>query len=166
MGASEARIFFQICLPLSLPGIATITLLTALGFWNDWFNALLYIKSDNLYPLQYLLMQIQQKYGLHRQSSRPVWSTGSCSTERNRTYGHGCGGNPSNRDFVSILPTLLCKRFDYRWCERIVLVEKNHSHSKLPLREVKIITLFISLKIKKRSFLSWKTGKNMLFASC
>ena len=34
-GASEARIFFQICLPLSLPGIATITLLTALGFWND-----------------------------------------------------------------------------------------------------------------------------------
>jgi len=34
--------------------------LTALGFWNDWFNALLYIKSDNLYPLQYLLMQIQQ----------------------------------------------------------------------------------------------------------
>ena len=58
-GASEARIFFQICLPLSLPGIATITLLTALGFWNDWFNALLYIKSDNLYPLQYLLMQIQ-----------------------------------------------------------------------------------------------------------
>ncbi|KXT87980.1 carbohydrate ABC transporter permease [Streptococcus oralis] len=58
-GASETRIFFQICLPLSLPGIATITLLTALGFWNDWFNALLYIKSDNLYPLQYLLMQIQ-----------------------------------------------------------------------------------------------------------
>ena len=58
-GASEARICFQICLPLSLPGIATITLLTALGFWNDWFNALLYIKSDNLYPLQYLLMQIQ-----------------------------------------------------------------------------------------------------------
>lgn len=59
-GASEARIVFQICLPLSLPGIATITLLIALGFWNDWFNALLYIKSDNLYPLQYLLMQIQQ----------------------------------------------------------------------------------------------------------
>ncbi|KXT74819.1 Multiple sugar ABC transporter, membrane-spanning permease protein MsmG [Streptococcus sp. DD10] len=58
-GASETRIFFQICLPLSLPGVATISLFTALGFWNDWFNALLYIKSDNLYPLQYLLMQIQ-----------------------------------------------------------------------------------------------------------
>ncbi|MGT2716405.1 carbohydrate ABC transporter permease [Streptococcus respiraculi] len=58
-GASEARIFFQICLPLVLPGIATISLFTALAFWNDWFNALLYIKSDNLVPLQYLLMKIQ-----------------------------------------------------------------------------------------------------------
>lgn len=58
-GASETRIFFQICLPLALPGIATISLFTALAFWNDWFNALLYIKSDNLVPLQYLLMKIQ-----------------------------------------------------------------------------------------------------------
>ncbi|AGU76426.1 MULTISPECIES: carbohydrate ABC transporter permease [Streptococcus] len=59
-GASETRIFFQICLPLSLPGIATITLFTALAYWNDWFNALLYIRSDNLVPLQYLLIKIQQ----------------------------------------------------------------------------------------------------------
>ena len=58
-GASEARIFFQICLPLVLPGIATIGLFTALAYWNDWFNALLYIKSDNLVPLQYMLMKIQ-----------------------------------------------------------------------------------------------------------
>lgn len=58
-GASEWRIFYQICLPLTLPGIATIALFTALAFWNDWYNALLYIQSDNLVPLQYLLMKIQ-----------------------------------------------------------------------------------------------------------
>ncbi|HEM4745086.1 TPA: carbohydrate ABC transporter permease [Streptococcus suis] len=58
-GAGEFRIFFQICLPLTLPGIATIALFTALAFWNDWYNALLYIQSDNLFPLQYLLMKIQ-----------------------------------------------------------------------------------------------------------
>lgn len=58
-GASEFRIFFQICLPLTLPGIATIALFTALAFWNAWYNALLYIQSDNLFPLQYLLMKIQ-----------------------------------------------------------------------------------------------------------
>ncbi|WP_425532715.1 carbohydrate ABC transporter permease [Streptococcus uberis] len=58
-GASELLIFFKICLPMTLPGIATITLFTALAFWNDWYNALLYIQSDNLVPLQYLLMKIQ-----------------------------------------------------------------------------------------------------------
>lgn len=58
-GASELRIFFKICLPLALPGIATIALFTALAFWNDWYNALLYIQSENLVPLQYLLMKIQ-----------------------------------------------------------------------------------------------------------
>lgn len=58
-GASELRIFVQIVLPLAVPGIATISLFAALGYWNDWFNALLYIQKDNLMPLQYLLMKIQ-----------------------------------------------------------------------------------------------------------
>lgn len=58
-GASEMRIFLQIVLPLAVPGIATISLFAALGFWNDWFNALLYIQNDNLVPLQYLLIKLQ-----------------------------------------------------------------------------------------------------------
>lgn len=58
-GASELRVFLQIVLPLSVPGIATIGLFSAIGYWNDWFNALLYITNDKLYPLQYVLMNIQ-----------------------------------------------------------------------------------------------------------
>ncbi|MGM0216270.1 carbohydrate ABC transporter permease [Enterococcus sp. AZ109] len=58
-GASEMRIFTSIVLPLAVPGIATISLFAALGYWNDWLNALLYIQRDNLVPLQYLLMKIQ-----------------------------------------------------------------------------------------------------------
>lgn len=58
-GASELRTFVQIVLPLALPGIATISLFAALRYWNDWFNALLYIQNDALMPLQYLLMKIQ-----------------------------------------------------------------------------------------------------------
>ncbi|MGB3161086.1 carbohydrate ABC transporter permease [Carnobacterium sp.] len=58
-GATELRIFLQIVLPLAVPGIATISLFAALGFWNDWFNALLYIQSDSLVPLQYLLIKLQ-----------------------------------------------------------------------------------------------------------
>ncbi|MGT2933128.1 carbohydrate ABC transporter permease [Streptococcus catagoni] len=58
-GASELKIFLRIVLPLAVPGIATISLFSALTYWNDWFNALLYIQKDQLVPLQYLLMKIQ-----------------------------------------------------------------------------------------------------------
>ena len=57
-GASELQTFFKIVMPLSKPVIATISLLTLLSRWNDWNTALIYIKSSNLYSLQYLL----QKY--------------------------------------------------------------------------------------------------------
>lgn len=58
-GASEMKVFISIVLPLAVPGIATISLFAALGYWNDWFNALLYIQKDSLVPLQALLMKIQ-----------------------------------------------------------------------------------------------------------
>ncbi|MHA0856842.1 carbohydrate ABC transporter permease [Paenibacillus sp. CMAA1364] len=58
-GAGEFRIFLKLVLPLSLPGLATIGLFSTLGYWNDWFNALLYIDSPNLVPLQSMLMRIE-----------------------------------------------------------------------------------------------------------
>lgn len=58
-GASEMRVFFKIVLPISLPGMATIGLFLTLGYWNDWFNAMMYIDTDKLVPLQYLLMRIE-----------------------------------------------------------------------------------------------------------
>ncbi|BFH10748.1 carbohydrate ABC transporter permease [Paenibacillus melissococcoides] len=58
-GAGELRAFITIVLPISLPGIATIGLFATLGFWNDWFNALLYIDNPALVPLQSMLMRIE-----------------------------------------------------------------------------------------------------------
>lgn len=57
-GASELQTYFKIVLPLSKPVIATISLLTLLARWNDWNTALIYIKSTELYSLQYLLQKI------------------------------------------------------------------------------------------------------------
>jgi putative aldouronate transport system permease protein len=57
-GAGEWRIFFQIVMPLSTPAFATIGLLCALMYWNDWFLSLLYIDDPNLYSLQYLLYRL------------------------------------------------------------------------------------------------------------
>ncbi|MBM3187975.1 MAG: carbohydrate ABC transporter permease [Chloroflexi bacterium] len=59
-GAGEWRIFFQIAVPLSTPGLATIALFTMLGYWNDFYTALLYIEKQELYPIQYLLWVILQ----------------------------------------------------------------------------------------------------------
>src|SRR5690606_24373835 len=42
-GAGELRIFARIVLPLSLPVLATIGLFYTLGYWNDWFNSLVFI---------------------------------------------------------------------------------------------------------------------------
>ncbi len=57
-GAGDFRIFVQLILPISTPVVATISLFTAIGFWNDWFRALLFIDNRKLYPLQYLLHQL------------------------------------------------------------------------------------------------------------
>lgn len=60
-GSGEYNTLFRIIVPISKPGIATVGLLTALGYWNEWFLALLYIKKAQYYPLQYLLMEMQRK---------------------------------------------------------------------------------------------------------
>lgn len=57
-GAGDFRTYWQICLPLSIPAIATIGLFSALGFWNEWYNASLYIDTVDKYPLQYYLQKM------------------------------------------------------------------------------------------------------------
>jgi len=56
-GAGVFRIYWQIVLPLSIPALATIGLFLALGFWNEWYNAMLYIESPSKFPLQYFLQK-------------------------------------------------------------------------------------------------------------
>lgn len=68
-GASELQTFIRLVLPLSLPGLATIGLFNTLGYWNDWFNALLYIDSPNLVPLQSMLMRIETSMQFIMQNS-------------------------------------------------------------------------------------------------
>ena len=57
-GASESRICFSIAIRLSKPVLATVAFLGALGRWNEWYNAMLYIRSADKYPLQYLLQRM------------------------------------------------------------------------------------------------------------
>lgn len=57
-GAGEFTILFKIILPLSIPIMSVMVLFYGVAHWNSWANALIYIKSKNLYPLQLVLREI------------------------------------------------------------------------------------------------------------
>lgn len=69
-GANDIQILRKIILPVSVPGIATLSLFYALGYWNQWFNAMLYIEDANLFPLQYLLMRMLRNADAMREMAR------------------------------------------------------------------------------------------------
>ncbi|MFV0342149.1 MAG: carbohydrate ABC transporter permease [Anaerocolumna sp.] len=60
-GSGEYNTLFRIIVPIAKPGIATVALLNALAYWNEWFIAMLYVRDPDYIPLQYLLMQMQNK---------------------------------------------------------------------------------------------------------
>ena len=57
-GCNNVRFFFRVALPLSKAIIAVITLYYAVGLWNDYFAAMIYIKTREKYPLQLFLREI------------------------------------------------------------------------------------------------------------
>ncbi|TVY10057.1 carbohydrate ABC transporter permease [Paenibacillus cremeus] len=57
-GCSDFQFVWKIVLPLSGPIIAVITLFYAVGHWNSYFSALIYLKNQHLYPLQLVLRDI------------------------------------------------------------------------------------------------------------
>ena len=54
-GAGEWRILLQIVLPLSVPGLATVALFSAIGIWNNFFNCLLLVDQAKYYSLQFTI---------------------------------------------------------------------------------------------------------------
>ena len=66
-GARDLTIAFRIYFPLSVPVLAAITLFYGLQYWNDWFNAIMLIDSQQLYPVQYLLFKLQSELQMLRE---------------------------------------------------------------------------------------------------
>ena len=57
-GANDFVVLWKIILPLAKPIIAVIVLYYAVGIWNSWFNAMLFLRNRELYPLQLVLREI------------------------------------------------------------------------------------------------------------
>ena len=62
-GAGDWTIYWQVAMPLCKAGLATVGLFIALNYWNDWYNAMLFLDEGrrDLYPLQYFLNNILTK---------------------------------------------------------------------------------------------------------
>ena len=58
-GAGDFKIFTKLILPMTTPALATIGLFIALGYWNEWYNAMLFLSPDLKYrPLQLFLYNV------------------------------------------------------------------------------------------------------------
>lgn len=73
-GANNFTIFLRVILPLCLPVLATLTIFYAVGYWNTFFNALMYIQTPKKYPLQVLLYQILSNTDTMTNNSNEVYS--------------------------------------------------------------------------------------------
>jgi multiple sugar transport system permease protein len=59
-GAGEPRIFFRIALPLTVPGLVTVLLLSVVAIWNNYFLPLIIFSRNDLYPLTVGLSSLSQ----------------------------------------------------------------------------------------------------------
>ena len=108
-GANDFVIFTRLYLPLSKAGLATIGLFIALGYWNNWANAKLYINSSKLYPLQYLLYRCFPISGAQGCGDAERRSHGG-PAGGNLPYGNGSGDHRSDSSFISLCTEVLCVR--------------------------------------------------------
>ncbi len=66
-GANDMFIAFKIYFPLSIPVLATVGLFYGLAYWNDWWNAIMLVDNEKLFPIQYLLLQLRSQIQMLRE---------------------------------------------------------------------------------------------------
>lgn len=76
-GASYPYILTRIILPLSAPVLATVALFSAVGHWNSWFDALMYVNKFDLQPLQSVLQTIIRNNSLENIIRKAQYSAAS-----------------------------------------------------------------------------------------
>jgi|HigsolmetaGSP12D_1036236.scaffolds.fasta_scaffold00170_1 putative aldouronate transport system permease protein len=71
-GANEIQVLFRVIAPLSKPALATFTIFAAVGYWNSYFAATLYISDRELWPLQVVLRElvVEDNMGMLNSSSQ------------------------------------------------------------------------------------------------
>ena len=65
-GANDGQIAFKIYLPLCKPILATVALFYGIGYWNDWWNAIMLVNDSKFYTIQYYLMKLKSDLNFMR----------------------------------------------------------------------------------------------------
>lgn len=111
-GASYARIYFQLVLPLGKPILVTIGLFIALGYWNDWTNGLYYVSDPNLFSIQTFLNRMIQDIQAISNNSTGTVVTSNVPTVSVRMA----------ISFVALLPLLIIYPLLQRYFARGIMV--------------------------------------------
>ena len=120
-GCSVFGIFFKIVLPLSGAIIAVIALYVAVGHWNSWFGALLYITKKELYPLQYILRSIL----IQNQEMNVISTEGMQNAEMIQYFmrrRYMAEGMKYSLIFISSLPMLIAYPFVQKYFVKGVMI--------------------------------------------
>jgi len=116
-GANDMQILFRIVLPLSQASLATIGLFYAVGHWNSWFSALIYLKSNSKYPLQLVLREIviqgQMAKELAEQGDTFLWQEMEMVSVESLKYA---------TLFISIVPMLIVYPFIQKYFVKGVMI--------------------------------------------
>jgi len=103
-GAGEWMILIRIILPMSLPIIATLTLFIAVGHWNSWFDALIYMNKPKNYPLQTYLQSLVVRIDTERMKSMSETELQAYANISNRTFN-------AAQIFIATIPILCAYPF-------------------------------------------------------
>ncbi|MCU6709930.1 carbohydrate ABC transporter permease [Paenibacillus sp. J5C_2022] len=106
-GANDMRILVQIVLPISMPMIAAIALFYAVDRWNEWWNAMLYIRDSSKYPLQLYVRELLTDIGRITNSDMAL----SDITEKRNLY-------PQGVKMAIVTVTTLPIIFVYPWLQK------------------------------------------------
>ena len=106
-GADEMRILFKIILPLSKPILATVLLFYAVDRWNEWFNAMVFLRRNDLIPLQLVLRIHRHGLGnrelpVHRGAAYP-------QVYRGNSNRHHHGHHASDHVLFPVPAKILCQ---------------------------------------------------------
>jgi len=95
-GASYFRSLVYIFLPLSLPSLATISLITIVGYWNEWMYGIIYVNNPNGYPLSSYLQTIIKVVNLSKLTAEEMLNLDKVTTRTSKAA----------QVFIALIPLL------------------------------------------------------------